>query len=149
MKNALLIVSGIFILLLAVVIIRAVSGKPPAKKELTIRGNVFKVDIADTEFARMRGLSWRQSMGEDEGMLFIFPIPAKYTFWMKGMKFPLDFIWISNGSVAGVTTNVPIPTSTLDFSVYSPPSPVDQVLEVNVGTVERLGIRAGDAAQLK
>src|SRR5579864_6843665 len=136
MKKMIYIISAIFILLLAVVIIRAVSQqKQLAKKEIIIHGNTFSVDIADTDMSRMLGLSGRKNLGENEGMLFIFPIPGQYTFWMKGMNFPLDFVWISNGSVIQVTENVPKPTSTLDFATYSPVAPVDQVLEVNAGTV--------------
>jgi len=149
MKNVLLIISAIILILVVTVVVRFVSQKPLVKNELTLRGSIFKVEVADTELSRMRGLSGRQSLGKDEGMLFMFPVSAKYTFWMKGMKFPLDFVWIQNGYVMGVTTNVPTPTSTLDFATYGPPSSVNQVLEVNAGTAERLGIKVGDAAELK
>ncbi len=33
----------------------------------------ISVEVADSDFLRDRGLMFRQSMGEDEGMLFIFP----------------------------------------------------------------------------
>jgi len=149
MKNVLLIISAIIIVLTVTVIIRFAYQKPLAKNELALRGNVFKVEVADTALSRMRGLSGRQSLGKDEGMLFVFPVSAQYTFWMKGMKFPLDLVWIQNGSVIGVTMNVPTPTSTFDFATYLPPSPVSRVLEVNAGTVERLGVSIGDKIEIK
>jgi uncharacterized membrane protein (UPF0127 family) len=149
MKKMLYAVSAIFILLVAVVIIRAVSQRQSPKKELTVHNAVFGVDVADTDMSRMLGLSGRKNLGDNEGMLFIFPIPGEYSFWMKGMNFPLDFVWISNGSVIQVNENVPTPTSTLDFKTYSPSAPVDQVLEVNAGTILRTGIQVGDSVTLK
>lgn len=144
------IVSGIFVLLLAVVIIRAVvSQKQLPEKEVIIHSNTFNVDIADTDMSRMLGLSGRKSLGENEGMLFIFPIPGQYAFWMKGMNFDLDFVWISNGTVIQTMENVPKPTSTLDFATYAPVAPVDQVLEVNAGAVARTGIQAGDSVEIR
>jgi uncharacterized membrane protein (UPF0127 family) len=148
-KNAALVFSAIFILLLAVLIIRFVSRKPLNQKEISVGSAVFKADVADTDMSRMLGLSGRKNLGEDEGMLFIFPIPGVYTFWMKGMNFPLDFVWISNGSVIQVMENVPKPTSTLDFATYSPVAPVDRVLEINAGAVARTGIQVGDSVQVK
>ncbi len=81
-------------------------------------------------------------------MLFVFPTEQRPGFWMKDMRFPLDFVWISAGRhVAGVTENVPAPSpGTADgaLPLYSPDSPVLYVLEVNGGAVRRSGVRAGD-----
>ncbi|MBS3902925.1 MAG: DUF192 domain-containing protein, partial [Anaplasmataceae bacterium] len=57
---------------------------PSDFKTLVINDRVFKVEIAETMADRARGLSWRESLREDEGMLFIFPIAGKYSFWMRG-----------------------------------------------------------------
>jgi uncharacterized membrane protein (UPF0127 family) len=59
---------------------------------------------------------------------------------MRGMRFPLDLIWISDGRVAGLTRNVP---ATFPGELTSP-APVDQVLEVPGGFADRYGIKAGD-----
>lgn len=112
-------------------------------KTLTIRDISFMVEIADTELTRMRGLSGRESLGEREGMLFIFPSPAKYSFWMKGMKFPLDFVWIRDGVVADITANVDSATSSI-LASFAPKEPVNWVLEVPAVTVENNHLQIGD-----
>ena len=48
----------------------------------------------------MQGLSERQSLAEDKGMLFLFEKPDHYAFWMKGMEFPLDIIFINGDKIA-------------------------------------------------
>jgi uncharacterized protein len=69
-------------------------------------------------------------------------MPAKevQSFCMRGMRLPLDLIWISDGRVAGITRNVP---PTFRGSLTSP-APVDQVLEVPGGFADRYGIKTGD-----
>lgn len=148
-KNMALVFSAIFILLLVAVLVRFLSRKPMNQREVMVGNNIFKVDIADTDLSRMLGLSGRKSLNENEGMLFVFPTPGEYSFWMKGMNFPLDFVWIANGSVIQLTENVPKPTSTLDFATYSPSSTVDQVLEINAGKAARAGIQVGDSVTLQ
>lgn len=100
------------------------------------------VEIRNTEEGRNQGLSNREKLAEDEGMLFMFDRPGIYVFWMKGMNFPLDFIWIRNNVVAEITENVGI--EEMDIR---PKEVVDKVLEVNSGWVEKQGIKIGDAVK--
>ena len=53
------------------------------------------------------GLSNRRELPEGRGMLFFMPAKEVQTFCMRGMRIPLDLIWISDGRVAGITRNVP------------------------------------------
>ena len=122
---------------------------------ITIGGKEFRVEIADTFASRARGLSGHAPLAEDEGILFIFDAPGNYGFWMKGMKFPIDIVWIRGDKVVGVSENLPVPSSMLDFKTYYPPEPVypvrgeisrgaDKVLEVKAGAVEKYGFKIGD-----
>jgi uncharacterized membrane protein (UPF0127 family) len=86
------------------------------------------------------GLSNRRSLPEGQGMLFLMPEKEEQTFCMRGMRFPLDFIWINQGRVAGITRNVP---STFAGDLKSP-GPVDEVLEVPGGFARKYGVRVGD-----
>ncbi len=86
------------------------------------------------------GLSYRRELPEGQGMLFLMPTKEVQVFCMRGMRLPLDFIWITDGQVAGITPNVP---ATFPGPVTSP-GPVDQVLEVPGGFAARHGIKAGD-----
>lgn len=102
-------------------------------------------EVADTEILRVQGLSGRDLLPELTGKLFIFDKPGIYSFWMKDMKFPLDFIWISNNKVVDLTEDVPYPKYRSEsLPVYQPKTPVDRVLEVNAGFIKKEGIQIGD-----
>lgn len=109
-------------------------------------GEKFLVEIADTPLERSQGLSGRSDLGSNEGMLFLFEKSDYYGFWMKGMLIPIDIIWIKDNKIIGFEKSVSpepgVPES--DLKKYLPSEPVDKVLEVSAGTVERLGIQAGD-----
>lgn len=120
-------------------------------KTLKINDHVFKVEIADTSQKRNKGLGGREKLASDEGMLFVFEKSDKYPFWMKGLKFPLDFIWIKDFKIAGTLPNILPPDPSQkdqDLPVFSSPSEIDKVLEVNAGTVETLGIKVGDSIKV-
>lgn len=54
-----------------------------------------EVYIADTPALHQKGLSGKEALGENEGMLFIFSEPQIPSFWMKDMLFNIDIIWLS------------------------------------------------------
>lgn len=104
----------------------------------------FVVEVASTFMERAQGLSGHVPLGANDGMLFVFPSPSAGAFWMQGMLFPIDFVWIADGRVVGVTEDA-LPMSETGYQLYYPPAPVDQVLEINAGAVREFGIAAGDA----
>lgn len=65
-----------------------------ATAEISARGRSLSVLLADTELKRMRGLSGRQSLAANEGMLFVFPKEDFHGIWMKDMLFSIDIIWL-------------------------------------------------------
>ncbi len=114
--------------------------------KLQVGSQTLMVETASTTEAMQKGLSDRSSMNDDQGMLFdyggVSSIPA---YWMKDMKFNLDFIWIYQNKIIGITPDVPAPKSAEDnLPSYYPPSPVDEVLEVNAGWEEMNNIKIGD-----
>lgn len=117
------------------------------KANLQINNALLKVELADTQEKRSKGLGGRENLASDEGMLFLFDKPDKYAFWMKGLKFPLDFIWIKDDTVVDFLANVPMPAigqPDQSLPVYSSKVEINKVLEVNAGTIQRLNIKAGD-----
>lgn len=84
-------------------------------------------------------MSGRETLAPNEGMLFVFAQPGIHHFWMKGMNFPLDFIWIRDKVVVEITEDVTITV----MDLY-PHQPVDQVAEVNSGVVAGQQIKIGD-----
>lgn len=134
----------VFIVILSIGILGWVFLRELRFKKLKIDGVIINVEISDTEAKRRQGLSFREFLGEKEGMLFIFETPDYYPFWMKDMKFPLDFIWISGEEIVEVTENVPP-----DFpGILKPSFPVDKVLEVNAGFVKKYQIKPGQKIQI-
>lgn len=101
------------------------------------------VEIVNTQAKMEKGLSGRSFLPEKQGMLFIFEKPDFYGFWMKGMEFGLDFIWILGDEVVEITENIkpedfPPPKSLI------PTQKVDKVLEVNDGFAAKFKIKVGD-----
>jgi hypothetical protein len=115
---------------------------------LEISGMEIEAEMADNFFSRMRGLSGRKSLEEGRGMLFVFDSPAVRSFWMKGMNFPIDIIWISGNKVVGFAENAPIPDEN-GIASFKSPEPADRVLELPAGSVQKIGIKAGDGIKYK
>lgn len=115
-------------------------------KTIIINGNSIQVEIADNDALRTQGLSGRKSLATNSGMLFIYPRAGIYSFWMKEMQFPLDFIWISGDTVADLMKDVPAPETNdlLVLPTYQSNTPVDKALELNAGSIDRLTIKIGD-----
>jgi uncharacterized membrane protein (UPF0127 family) len=115
-----------------------------------IGNNVIEVEIAETASQQAKGLSFRDSLDKNKGMLFDFGKEATPGFWMMGMKFPIDIVWIKNGIIVGIEKNAPAPTPgtpSAALQVYNPPESVDRVLEINAGLSDELGINIGDAVE--
>jgi len=152
-KNTMLIITvvvGVLVILALPQIAQIFRTTELKTNEVKIGNNVFTVEVADSILSRAQGLSGRDSLKNNHGMLFIFESPASYGFWMKDMKFAIDIIWIADDTVVGFVENVPPPTGMgLDgLRQYSPPRPVGKVLEVNAGTVNAKGITVGDTVDM-
>ena len=120
--------------------------RPLAVKTIRVGKTSFSVEVVGTILSRGKGLSGHAPLGAKQGMLFVFPSPSAGAFWMQGMTFPLDFVWIKNGVVVGVTENAR-PMSETGYKLYYPPVPVNSVLELNAGSVKKFGIKIGAKVQ--
>ncbi len=112
---------------------------------------VVRVELARTAEERTRGLGGHAPLGADEGMLFVFPELGRHSFWMKGMTFALDIIWIRDGQVVYVVADVPPPrpgTADSELPIYTPPATANYVLEVPAGFAARWSIQAGSRVGL-
>ena len=110
-----------------------------ASQTVTINNRTFQVDIANTDQLRTKGLSARERLEQNRGMLFLFPTKAYHSFWMKDMRFPIDIVWIADDRVIRVLENVPLPQGRI-LETYTPTQPVDKVLEIAAGEASRAGI---------
>ncbi len=116
----------------------AVSDGVYATKTITSGDISIVADVADTDALRIKGLSDRKSIGENEGMLFIFPKSDFYGFWMKDMRFSIDIIGLDSKKRAIWLEEYMTPWSYPE--VFTPPRPVQYVLEVKSGTIKNLKI---------
>ncbi len=108
---------------------------------LSIEGTHIAVTVADTPAKRAAGLSSREFLPDNEGLLFIFGEPGKHLFWMKDMHFPIDVVWINERfMVVDVTENI-LPATFPE--IFEPMEPVRFVLEVNAGWIAKNGIKRG------
>lgn len=119
----------------------------PLVSKVRIGNAVFTVEVAATEVQKQNGLGGRVSMPEAHGMLFPYDHKEQYEFWMKGMQFPLDFIWIDGKTITDIEEFVPPPMGSERPIIVKPSVAVDKVLEVNAGTVARIGIKVGDTVE--
>jgi uncharacterized protein len=99
----------------------------------------LKVEVASTDAQRQMGLMFRESLGEDEGMLFLFPTERHNSFWMHNTLIPLDMFfvdadWNVVGIVEQATPQTDEPRNVPLMSQY--------VLEVKGGFAKRHGISA-------
>ncbi len=109
----------------------------------------LNVTLAKSEVARAQGLGDRATLVND-GMLFAFPRSDRWQFWMKGMQFGLDFVWIQNDRIVGITSNVPAPdikSSKPNGEVVSWSEPINFVLELPAGKAQELGLKVDDVFQ--
>jgi uncharacterized membrane protein (UPF0127 family) len=121
-------------------------------EQVCLKGTCFSVDIVDTPQERERGLMGVESLGDDEGMLFVFEGEGNYQFWMKDTLIPLDMIWIDKGGRIVYIEKDAQPCTADPCTVYGPPAvsaPALYVLEVNGGTADRLGLAVGDEVVLR
>jgi len=121
------------------------------KRALQVGAVMYDVEVVQTVPERRQGLSGRSHLKSNCGMLFVYKnhreIPA---FWMKGMLFPIDIIWISNDEVIQITSDIPVERcEEFCLQKYSPYKAIDHVLEINAGEAKEMGIQIGDRVKFR
>jgi uncharacterized membrane protein (UPF0127 family) len=110
-------------------------------KKIEIGENIFQAEIADTFSKRSQGLSGRKALCENCAMLFIFSEKSRLSFWMKGMNFDLDMLWIDKNEIVYIAKNV---SREKELERIEPKNEADKVLEIGAGLTDELGIKVGD-----
>ncbi|MEK7464707.1 MAG: DUF192 domain-containing protein [Patescibacteria group bacterium] len=121
------------------------------KSEIKINEQFIVADVVISDKDREQGLSGRENLNINEGMLFIFDRAGTYGFWMKDMKIPIDIIWINEGRIVDFKENVDpqVGAKIEDLKTYYPSSPADQVLELASGRVKLLKVKVGDVVKIR
>lgn len=111
---------------------------------VVVGGVELKVEVAREEEEKARGLQYRRSLGEDEGMLFVYEPPEEVRLWMKNTSIPLSAAFADeSGRILRIVNMEPYQTR-----VHSSGRPVAYALEVRQGWFERHGVGPGDRITL-
>lgn len=116
---------------------------PENIKYVKIAGQNIKVDLALTKETQGTGLSGRKELAQNQGMLFVFDHPDKYYFWMMGMNFPIDIIWIGEDMKVVYIKKNAQPEDFLE--TYGPDVNTKYVLEVVAGFSDKNNLKEGDS----
>ncbi len=99
------------------------------------------IEFAESDYERQTGLMYRKSLGENEGMLFVYPSEAMRSFYMKNTYIPLDIIFYNKDSAAVSFQENAKP---LDETSLPSKVPAQFILELNAGKVKEWNIEVGD-----
>jgi len=110
---------------------------PKEARSVSIGPRTWHVEVVANPEDRSRGLSGRASLAPDKAMWFVLPKPGSHGFWMQGMQFAIDLVWVTaQGRVAGMETLTPCAQAPCPISY--PPEPVAFVLETRAGEVPKV-----------
>ncbi|MFA5871348.1 MAG: DUF192 domain-containing protein [Parcubacteria group bacterium] len=110
-------------------------------KNIYVKNVPVKVEVVNSKEKIEKGLAGRASISPGRGMLFLMPNSDYQKFWMKGMQFSIDIIWISQDKVTGCEKNI----SPQDDRIFTSPAPSSSVLEVPEGFCDKNMISVNDS----
>jgi uncharacterized protein len=132
------------------------SGAMPTKStgyqqvNITVNGVELVADLAVTDEQKSNGLGIKDSLKENEAMLFPFSREDKHTFWMNGMKFPIDIIWLDNNKQVVHVEHSLDPCGPNSFCpTYTPREDSLYVLETVAGFAQKYNITEGTSVEFE
>lgn len=121
------------------------------KTTVSAHGHQLQAEVVTKEVDKIQGLSDRHCLEEGRAMLFVYDLPGDYCFWMKGMHFPIDMLWLDQDKKI-VTIHPNVSPDTYDrrkspednsFASFCPERPAQYILETNAGVAKRFGWELG------
>jgi hypothetical protein len=113
--------------------------------ELHLGDGVFSARVAKTQEERDKGLSDTRSLGEDQAMILVYDTDGKWPVSMKGMKYPLDIIWLDKDKKVVYIVKNATPES-YPYEIFTPKEDARYVVEVAAGTTGKKTIGINSAA---
>lgn len=145
MKLEIIILSVVTVFFLIILFLK----KPSVKyTNVKVGDTKIRAEIADNLISRTKGLMFRKTLPEDEGMLFTFNQEGYHSFWMMNMSFPIDMIWINKEKEVVDMVKDAQPCK-LICPVYRPKEKAFYVLEVNSNFTERHGVKIGTSLEFQ
>ncbi len=103
--------------------------------------HTFKVEIAETDEQKARGLMFRRSLADDAGMLFPYSTDQEITMWMRNTYISLDMVFIRSD---GIVHRIAKGTEPFSEAVIASNGAVRAVLEIRAGIADKIGLKPGD-----
>lgn len=104
-----------------------------------------ELETAATREAQIKGLSGRESMPDNQGLLFVFEKADEKCIWMKDMKFSLDIIWVNeNKEIIDIKRGVSPKTYPKNYCA----GPTKYVIELNAGVAAKARLGVGQKLNL-
>lgn len=117
----------------------------PISPVILPNGDAILAELAATASDRAQGLMNRGHLHPDRGMLFFFPTPSRYAFWMSGTLIPLDILWLdAQRRIVSISAETPPCPSGVSCPLYAPSAPAQFVLELASGEAARRNLQLGD-----
>jgi len=113
---------------------------------IPVGGRTVQMQVAALPAELQKGLMFRQTMGESEGMLFVFTTPQPQGFWMRNTILPLD---IGYFDPAGELKEIYPMYPHDERPVNSRSRSIQFCLEMNQGWFARNGVKPGARLDLK
>ncbi len=118
----------------------ALAEAPLPVRQVKVAGHALRVEVAATIEQRMKGLMFREKLGANDGMLFVFDEPGYHAMWMKNTPLPLSVAFVDG---AGAILNIlDMEPHTLDQ--HAAAGPAVYAIETNKGWFAKRRIKAGD-----
>lgn len=120
---------------------------PKTPPQMCYQNHCFQLEIADTPEKRELWLMFRESIPEDQGMLFVFDKADFWSFWMRNTLIPLDIIRIDKDNKVVDFISLP-PCKEAQCPSFSPKAQAIQAIELNSWSVAKLGIQTGTLLEI-
>ncbi|MCX6820614.1 MAG: DUF192 domain-containing protein [Candidatus Aenigmarchaeota archaeon] len=136
----------VLVAFLAVIVL--ISLRTRSYTDVRVGNATVHAELADNLIKQMLGLMGRGALSESEGMLFPLWQESRPSFWMMGMRIPIDVVYFdSNGTVVDVKRDVQPFSFSNPSTNFSPSQNAMYVLEVSAGFVQRHEIKVGAKAK--
>ena len=149
-KTKIIIISALILLGVILIVVnyifsevRSTAGNPI--KKVYFKNTLVKAETVSDQKKIELGLGGRKELPEGRGMLFQMPEEKYLRFWMKGMQFSIDIIWIEQGRVIGCDKNI----SPKDERIFTSPTMAGLVLETPAGFCDKYNVTVNDAIRIQ
>jgi uncharacterized protein len=145
MAKNIIIISIVLIVIIIFSLFKKTSNNSLNTTKIMLNGHEYQIEIASTINQKATGLSNRNYLCPNCGMIFLFSKDGSLPFWMKDTLIPLDMIWTnSNGQITDIITA----TETESLKVLQNSKPAKYVLELNAHDSQKIGLKIGDFINL-